>query len=165
MMYYDHLDQVLPQLPKGAFLTVKNQDEVNTMVIGWGNIGFIWGKKVFTVYVRYTRHTFQLLDQAKEFTISVPIDQDLKDALMYCGTKSGKDENKIKNADLSLVSGRKINTPIIGDCLVHYECKVIYEDNIRHSVIDSSVRDKYYRDNDYHVVYYGEIVDCYLYKK
>lgn len=33
--------QILEQLKKGAFLTVKNGNEVNTMTIGWGSIGYI----------------------------------------------------------------------------------------------------------------------------
>ncbi|HOO44668.1 MAG TPA: flavin reductase family protein, partial [Deltaproteobacteria bacterium] len=33
---------ITKQLQKGAFLTVKAGDALNTMTIGWGLIGFIW---------------------------------------------------------------------------------------------------------------------------
>ena len=46
------------QLVKGVFLTVKEGESVNTMTVGWGNVGYIWNKPVLMVPVRYSRHTY-----------------------------------------------------------------------------------------------------------
>ena len=78
----------------GAFLTTKVGDEQNTMAIGWGSIGYCWGKPVFTVVVRNSRHTFQLMEKAEEFTVSIPFSDAMKKEIEFCGTKSGKDVNK-----------------------------------------------------------------------
>ena len=59
--YVTGVAEMLTQLPLGAFLTVKSGDRVNTMTIGWGTIGFMWGKPIMTVMVRYSRHTHQLI--------------------------------------------------------------------------------------------------------
>ncbi|MBE0584855.1 MAG: flavin reductase family protein, partial [Desulfofustis sp.] len=72
--YLKKADQVMEQITKGAFLTVKAGDHVNTMTIGWATIGFVWKREVFMVAVRNSRHTFQLLEQTDNFTVSIPMD-------------------------------------------------------------------------------------------
>jgi len=157
-------DRMLKQMPKGIFLTVKTDELVNTMVIGWGQIGFIWGKQVFIAYVRYTRHTYDMLEKTQEFTISVPLESDLRQELAFCGRKSGRDMDKIQACGLKLAPGRKVKTPIVEACELHYECKVIYKQPLDGKLIEESIKTKYYEDDDYHMVYYGEIVDSYLYQ-
>lgn len=163
--YNEYLELVLKQIPKGIFITVKTNEEVNTMVLGWGHIGYIWGKKVFVAYIRTSRHTYKLLEVAKEFTISVPIENNLRNELKFCGENSGRDVNKFVACELSLVNGRQINSPIISDCELHYECKVIHKQIITENNLDEIIKNKFYEDNDYHIAYYGEIVDSYLFKR
>lgn len=49
---FDHAETILKVLAKGAFLTTAADGKQNTMTIGWGALGNIWGKPVFTVMVR-----------------------------------------------------------------------------------------------------------------
>ncbi|WP_427340553.1 flavin reductase family protein [Caloranaerobacter sp. DY30410] len=160
--YHKYSKEVLEQLPKGAFLTVKHKDKINTMTIGWGNIGFIWNKPIFTVAVRYSRYTYELLEKAKEFTISVPLNKDLKKELAFCGTKSGRDFDKFKECNLSCENGKVLSTPIVGDCELHYECKVVYQQAMEPALIDEHIKQKFYPNQNYHILYYGEIVACYI---
>ena len=74
-------EKILEQLPKGAFLTVKNGEKMNVMTIGWGNIGFIWGKPIFTALVRYSRYTYELLENSGEFAVCVPKKDSMKKEL------------------------------------------------------------------------------------
>ena len=54
--YNQYLGEVEKQLKsQGLFLTSKG-GKVNTMVIGWGGIVFIWGKPIFMVPVRKSRY-------------------------------------------------------------------------------------------------------------
>lgn len=147
---------------RGAFLTVKSGDKVNTMTISWGSIGFMWNRPVFTVLVRKSRYTHNLIQNADEFTVSVPLNNSLKDALLFCGTKSGRDIDKINHCGLTLEDGKKISTPIIGQCELHYECKIVYRQPMNPQMITQEVKDNSYSNEDYHTIYYGEIVDCYL---
>lgn len=160
--YNEYSKEALEQLKKGAFLTVKDNNRVNTMTIGWGNIGFIWGKPIFMVLVRYSRYTYNLIDKSKEFTISIPINKDLRKELAYCGTHSGRDVDKFKECNLTILDGQKISTPIIGECELHYECKVVYQQTMEPGTLDNDIRNKNYSDNDYHVMYFGEILDSYI---
>lgn len=70
------------------------------MTIGWGGITFFWGKPIFIVPVRQSRYTFQLIDKAQEFTVSVPLEVDMRKALAYCGKNSGRDVNKYNEIGL-----------------------------------------------------------------
>jgi len=162
--YNEYSDKMLEQLEKGIFLTTKNGDKVNTMTIAWGSIGFVWSKPIFVVYVRYSRDTYKMLEQSGEFTISVPLNKALKNELTYCGSKSGRDYDKIKECNLKLLEARTGNTPILADCDLHYECNIIYKQAMEPGNIQQLVKDRYYSNDNYHVVYYGEIVDSYIIK-
>ncbi|MBC2579047.1 flavin reductase family protein [Clostridium sp. DJ247] len=162
MEFTENLGKHMEYLHKqGAFLTTKVGDETNTMTISWGSIGFIWQKPVFTVLVRESRYTHNLIEKAGEFTVSIPVDDSLKKALATCGTKSGRDINKISECNLELVAGKNIETPVIKGCGVHYECKIVYKENMNPKFLNDEINKKCYGDNDYHTVYYGEIVNCY----
>lgn len=162
--YNELSTKMLTQLQKGAFLTTKVGDKVNTMTIAWGGINVVWNKHLFVVYVRYTRDTYQMMEKGHEFTVSVPLENDLRKALGFCGTKSGRDYDKIKECDLTLVPGRVIDTPVLKECELHYECKVVYKQAMEPGMVPKEIKERYYSNNDYHVIYYGEIVDSYIIK-
>ncbi len=152
---------LLNQLAKGAFLTVKHEQNVNTMTIGWGSVGYIWNKPILMVPVRYARYTYSLIDKAETFTVSVPIHNNLKDALALCGTKSGKNYDKIKACGLTLVDAQSVETPIIGECELHIECKIVYKQAMEPGNLIEEIRTMNYPQNDFHVMFYGEIVNAY----
>lgn len=152
----------LEQLQKGAFLTVRHEDEVNTMTIAWGNIGYIWNRPVFTVMVRPSRHTYKLIELAKDFTVSLPIYEDMRKALNFCGNMSGKDTDKAKELGLNLVDGQAVESPIVGDCSLHYECRIVARQELKPESMISEITEKAYNKGNYHTEFYGEIVRCYL---
>ena len=160
--YNEYSKEALEQLKKGAFLTVKNDNRVNTMTIGWGNIGIIWNKPIFMVLVRHSRYTYELLEQSKEFTVSIPIKKDLKKELGYCGTHSGRDVDKLKECNLKLIEGQSISTPVIENCELHFECKVIYQQTMEPGMLNGDIKKNFYPNHDYHVLYFGEILDSYI---
>lgn len=162
--YSEKSNQILPALEKGIFMTTKVKEKVNTMTIAWGGINFVWHKPVFVAYVRYTRDTYEMLKNTDEFTINIPIDNDLKKELGFCGTKSGRDYDKIKECNFTLQKGRTLQTPIIADCEMHYECKVIYQQAMEPNNVDEDILKRYYANNDFHVIFYGEIKDSYIIK-
>lgn len=160
--YNEMSKEMLDQLQKGAFLTVKGDEELNTMTIGWGNIGYIWNKPVFMVAVRYSRYTYELIEKTDEFTVSVPLTKDMKKELAICGTKSKREIDKFKECNLTTKKGKVLDTPIIDECDLHYECKIVYKQAMEPGMIDKSIKEAKYTDNDYHVLYYGEIVASYV---
>ena len=162
---FDYADKLLEKIKPGIFLTTKNKNVINTMIIGWGGINVVWGKPIFVILVRESRATYDLLENSNEFTISVPLLNDMKKEIGICGSKSLREIDKFKECNFTPIKGRMIDTPIIGEADLHYECKVIYKQKLDDNVILPVVKSKYYINNDFHTVYYGEIVDQYLYKK
>jgi flavin reductase (DIM6/NTAB) family NADH-FMN oxidoreductase RutF len=148
-------------MKQGAFLTVKNAEKTNTMTIGWGSIGFEWRKPMFTVLVRKSRFTHDLLENSDEFTVSIPINDKMKKALTFCGTKSGRYIDKFKECNLALIPGREISTPIIEGCELQFVCKIIYKQNMDPAALDATIKNNCYPDNDFHTIYYGQIIAAY----
>ncbi len=101
MDYMAVAEKAMNQIKQGAFLTVRAEEALNTMTIGWATIGYVWRRPVFMVLVRDSRHTFGIIEKAADFTVSVPM-TDMKDAIMFCGTKSGRDYDKYKECGLEL---------------------------------------------------------------
>ncbi len=139
----------------GAFLTVKSGEEVNTMTIGWGFVGYLWGKPYFIVAVRPQRHTFKLIENANDFTVSVPFGT-LKEELKICGTKSGADIDKSKV--VTFKDSKSVNSPIVDGCDVYYECIIKYGDSFKENLMEKQIIDSFYKD-DYHKLYFGEIIE------
>ena len=146
----------------GAFLTVKSGEKINTMTISWGNVGFEWNKPMFTILVRESRYTHDLLENSDNFTVSIPLCKDLNNALAVCGSKSGRNINKFEECNLTLEKSKKVDTPIIGECELHYECKIVYKQKMNPEFLSKDIVESYFVNGDYHTLYHGEIVATYM---
>ena len=155
--------EITEALKKGVFLTTKVGDKVNSMVIEWGHIGRIWNRPVFVAYVRVTRFTRELLDQNPEFTVNIPIHGYDRKAFMICGTRSGRDMDKIREAGLTLADPEVVSVPAIRDFPLTLECRVIYRQEQDASQLPDVIRRQFYSmDPGDHISYFGEIVDAYV---
>ena len=165
---FDYAGHICKAMRKGILLTTKAGDIVNSMTIGWGKIGIEWNKPVFIAYVRETRYTKQLLEEGGAFTVNIPYEDVDAEILRYCGTKSGRDTDKIRDLNLTLVESEVIPVPGIRELPLTLECKVIYKQKQDLTRMPQSVIDRFYPAvddtgfQDYHIAYYGEIVNAYL---
>lgn len=160
--YGEFSQKTLEQLSgKGVFLTVKKGDKVNTMTIGWGSLSQYWGQEVFIAPIRHSRYTFELLKDNDEFTVSIPLNGQFDDALKICGSKSGRDGNKIELASLNLKASKEIATPVIDGCDIYYECKILSYTDLKKEALDKETQEKWYANNDMHRLYFAKIVAAY----
>lgn len=164
---WDHAGQIIAKMPKGILLTTKAEGKVNSMVIGWGMLGIQWGKPIFIAYVRQSRYTKALLEKNGEFTVNIPLGELDKDIISVCGTKSGRDMDKIAQLGLTLVDGQTISVPAIKEVPLTLECKVIYQQFQEPAGIDPEMDARWYakgtaNEGDYHTAYYGEITKAYI---
>lgn len=160
--YKDYVNVILKNIAKGAFLTVLNGNKLNTMTIGWGSFGIIWGKPTLILMVRKSRYTYQLIENSGQFTVSFPGENELKKELVFCGTNSGRKFDKFKECQLTPVKGSKIETPIVGEGKLHFECKTIYKQEMQENNLDKNLNNRWYPDKDYHTFYYAEILGTYI---
>ena len=152
-------EKVMAQVQAGAFLTVRARDRLNTMTIGWATIGIAWRREVLMVMVRNSRHTYSLIEEAPDFTVSVP-SGDLKRELAFCGTKSGRAVDKFAECRLQTQAGRQTASPIVRVPGVHFECRIVYKSPIDPAQLDPEFA-PLYPERDYHTLYFGEILACY----
>ena len=144
---------------KGAFLTARGDAGVNTMTISWGFVGFIWHKPHFITVVRPQRYTNDILESnADSFTVSIPFDGQLKEALAICGTQSGRDIDKGKI--VKFMPAKAVASPIVDGCGLYYECKINMAQHMDIGLLMPELAQKFYKD-DTHIMYFGEIVECY----
>jgi flavin reductase (DIM6/NTAB) family NADH-FMN oxidoreductase RutF len=151
-----------PLSGSGVFLVVNDKNgKANAMTIGWGTVGLIWYKPILTILVRKSRYTYELLEQNRNFTVSVPAQGELKKALSVCGTKSGRDTDKIKESQLSVAKGKLDNTSIITDCSLFYECTIVHKNDVNPKSLGEGIKKDYYNNDDFHSIYFGEIIHSY----
>lgn len=155
----DIIPEIISQLAEeGAFLTVALEDKVNVMTVGWATLGRIWDKPVCIVLVRFSRYTRQLIEKAESFTLSVPLGGAFKEALVYCGSKSGRNVDKFEELSLKRQPGTAVASPGIYGCDIILECRIVYKQTLEPLNLAPEIKDKWYVDNDYHILFYGEIV-------
>ena len=161
---FDYAEHICKALPAGVLLTAKQGDKVNTMTIGWGTVGVEWGKPLFVAFVRPSRYTHGMIEATGEFTVNIPMG-DTKRILGFCGSKSGRDVDKIKELGLTLEEPSDISVPGIKELPLTLECKVLYKQDQVMSQLRDDLLDRYYDRNDlgdYHTAYYAEIVNAYI---
>lgn len=165
---FDYAGHICKSMKKGILLTTSSGEKVNTMTIGWGKIGIEWNRPVFIAYVRESRYTKQMLEENGEFTVNIPYGNIDSKILGYCGTNSGRNTDKIKDLGLTLVNSDRISVPGIKELPLTLECKVIYKQKQDLNALPEDILERFYpaaEDSglrDYHIAYYGEIVDAYL---
>ena len=152
---WEYAGEILEQVGTAALVTAKADGQGNPMTIGWGTLGVQWGKPIFIVFVRQSRHTKALLDKNGEFTINVPLKgADRKAALGFCGSKSGRDVDKIKELGLTLEEPETISVPGIKEFPITLECRVVYKQDQDLRLLDEDKCQRYYApgaatDGDY----------------
>lgn len=76
------------------------------------------------IAVAPTRYSHELIAGAGQFVVNVPSPR-LLEAVWYCGTVSGRDEDKFAGSGLSAEPARRVDAPAISDCFAHVECRVV----------------------------------------
>jgi flavin reductase (DIM6/NTAB) family NADH-FMN oxidoreductase RutF len=160
--YTEYLKETLDVMRKTGLLLVSTDaaGKPNTMAIGWGTIGIIWGKPIFIVLVRPSRYTYGLMEQTSDFTVNVP-SAELADVVAFCGSASGRDHDKFSEKELIAVPGKKVKSPIIEQCVIHYECKVVHKNDVLKGKLAGDIVSSAYPAGDFHTIYYGEILSVY----
>lgn len=140
-----------------ALVTAGTKENANTMTISWGGMGVLWGKNVVYVFIRDSRYTKEFLDQGEFFSLTF-LAEEYRNALSYCGSHSGRNENKITNAGLTVSSKHSI--PYIDEGNLVLLCEKMSATRIdKDSFIAPDLADKWYVDGDMHTMYIAEVIE------
>jgi len=71
-----------------------------------------------------SRYSYKMIKESGCFVVNLP-GKDYKDIFDYLGSKSGRDVDKLSAMNVKLAEGQKVNAPILSDCPINIECKVV----------------------------------------
>ena len=129
----------------------------NTMTVGWGSLGTMWGRPFAQVVVRPHRYTYGFMEQYDTFTLCT-FPEKYRRAVTLLGTKSGRDGDKIAEAGLTPIGSTQIAAPGFAEAKLIIECRKIYWDDLDPAnFVDPSI-DNHYAQKDYHRIYFGQIL-------
>ena len=138
-------------------ITAGDEKKANTMTASWGGVGVLWGKNVAFIFVRDSRYTKEFIDANEFFSITFLSGQ-YRDALNYCGSHSGRDEDKFAAAGLTLATRHNISYVDEGNFVLLCE-KMSATRITEDSFLLPEIKEKWYKDGDMHTMYVAEIID------
>ncbi len=95
----------------------------NIITIAWTGIMNSDPPVVYVAVRPMGRHSYELIKKSGEYAINIPSADQVR-VVDYCGTVSGKDEDKFAGAGLTPVAASRIKAPLIAECPVNIECRV-----------------------------------------
>ena len=159
----DFNENIFTKIANEWFLiTAGKPEHCNTMTACWGSFGVLWGRNVATVYVRKGRYTYEFMEDNDLFTLSFFGENNCRDALNLCGSRSGREMDKIAAAGLTKEELAGTTTFAEADTVV--VCKKLFTKGLpAEEILDPAITKSYAEneDWDYHYMYIGEIVGIY----
>lgn len=145
-------------------ITAGDENGFNTMTASWGGIGWLWNKPVAFIFIRPERYTHQFVEKSEYVTLSFLPEENRK-ALQICGTVSGRDTNKVADANLT---PEFILNGVVGfaQSRLTLVCKKLFKTSMTEDCfIDKDVLKRWYNDQpggSLHDVYVVEINEAYI---
>ncbi|MCX7934184.1 MAG: flavin reductase [Planctomycetota bacterium] len=131
--------------------------DYNVMTVAWGSLGVIWNKPFAMILVRPQRHTYRFTEKYPTFTLCA-FGPEQRDHLNLCGTRSGRDIDKIKACGWTPIAMSQVAAPGFDEAELILECRKIYFDDIKPERFLAPDIAGNYPAHDYHRFYFGEVL-------
>lgn len=105
-----------------------DKDRANIITIAWCGI-VCSGPPLLSISIRPSRHSYKMIRDKGDFVINIP-SEELLEKIDFCGMISGSSTDKFKAAGFTKIASSKVTAPIIEECPVNIECKVIKSINL-----------------------------------
>ncbi len=135
-------------------ITARDGNGANAMTASWGALGELWGKHIAVCFIRPQRHTFALAEHEERVSLAV-LGEKYRAALKICGSKSGRDCDKLSLAGLTW--SELDGVPVINEAELLLVCRKLYADDIKEEKFIDRVMLEHYKAKDYHRMYIYEI--------
>ncbi|EOD00006.1 flavin reductase family protein [Caldisalinibacter kiritimatiensis] len=100
-----------------------NKGEVNALAVGYaGNCSY--DPPMVMVGIVPSRYSYHMIKETGEFVVNL-VPESLREKYAYLGSTSRRDEDKLVKAGMNYKEGVKVKAPILLDCPVNIECKVV----------------------------------------
>ena len=144
-------------------VTAGNKEKFNTMTASWGGIGWLWNKPVAFVFIRPERYTHDFIERGNRLTLSF-YKEEYRGILQFCGTKSGRDVDKVKETGLKPVA-LESGAMTFEQARLTLDCRKLFKSPMAAAnFIDKSILEKWYGNKpggSLHDVYVVEIEGVY----
>lgn len=113
---------MLYPLPAVLITVADKQGNPNIFTVAW--TGTVCSDPpMVSISVRPERYSHRMIEETGEFVINLTTEE-LVFATDYCGVKSGRDTDKIKEMKLHLLNAEKVGAPLLAESPINIECKV-----------------------------------------
>jgi len=107
-----------------TLVTSKGKDgKINAMAVAW-IIPVSVKPPLLVMSIRPERYSYGLIMETEEFVVNIPT-FDLAQKVLLCGRRSGRSCDKFKDAGLTPQEAKKVNVPVIEECVAHLECRLV----------------------------------------
>lgn len=156
---YEISDNVFKMIGSDWMLVTSGTlESFNTMTASWGAFGELWNRKICICFIRPSRYTYKFTEKHDTFTLSF-FDESYRHALQLCGTKSGRDVDKVKESGLTPVASPS-DSVFFEEARLVMECRTIYTHDLDRDAFRDPAIEKHYVEQDYHRMYVGQLLTC-----
>lgn len=141
---------------KWALVCAGREGDYNAMAISWGGLGTLWSRPAATVYVKPVRYTWEFLKKYDWFTV-IFLPEELKKAVGFMGSHSGRDCDKVRLAGLTPVFLE--NGVTFAEAEKTLVCRKLYTQDMDRAAMPADVLKDYYTVEEPHTVFIGEVTE------
>ena len=137
-------------------LTAESGGRFNSMTVGWGGFGVMWGRAVAYYAIRPTRYTFSLAEEGSAISLAA-FPAAFSGALAYLGTHSGRDGEKYTAAGVTPIRMPHGGIGFSEARLVLTGRRIFSHPIKPENFTDGEIATRWYRDEPYHTLYIAEV--------
>lgn len=113
--------RTFPAFP--VVLAVVGKEEKNIITLALVHV-FSYNPPLIGIGVMPCRYSHELLHRSPDFSVNIP-SKELVEEVIFCGERSGKEVDKFEETGLTPVPGKRIESPVIEECIVNFECRKV----------------------------------------
>lgn len=142
-------------------ITAGNKEKFNMMTASWGGIGVLYNKPVAICFINPARYTYQVIEGSNGTYTLTFYGEEHRDALKYCGSKSGRDEDKVKGSGLTPIEVGE-GAMAFGEATLIIECRKLVSQSISLDAVNNVEERNRRASQPMHKMYIGEIVNVWV---
>ena len=141
-------------------ITAGNREKFNMMTASWGGFGILYNKPVAICFINPARYTYSIIEGSDTFTLTFYTEA-YRDALQYCGTKSGRDEDKVKGSGLTPMETQN-GAMAFSQAWMVVECRKMLSQSLSPDAIADPAERAKRAAQPMHKMYIGEILNVWV---
>jgi len=106
-----------------CLIGARQNDKHNVMTVAW--VTQVSADPLLVlISIAPGRYSHDMIAQTGEFVVSI-LSSEQKNISSFCGSRSGREVDKIAHLELKTIPSRVVKVPLIAGCVANLECKVI----------------------------------------